>query len=103
MPQMTRTPGRHTTRRIEQPTGLPVSPGVVTMKAEALAAAHNKAVREYGSDSGGYHAFDPSSSLSAGVWERGSIFPHHTVVTPLAWGRIDRQLAQRVLHSEGIR
>ncbi len=103
MPQMTRTPGRHTTRRIEQPTGLPFIRGVVTMKAEALAAAHNKAVREYGSDSGGYHADDPTTRQTAGVWESGSPFPRQTVVTPLAWGRIDAQLAQRVLQSEGIR
>jgi hypothetical protein len=36
------------------------------------------------------------------VWESGSVFPDGTVVSPLAWGRIDAALAQRLLDADGV-
>lgn len=97
---MTRTPGRKVTRRLEVPLHLPLprrEPGVT---ATALADAHNQAVREYGSNSGGLHAFDVRKRESAGVWSGGP-FPDESVVSRLSWGRIDAVLAQRLLQCDG--
>lgn len=100
MPHLARRLGRHTTRRLDQPRGLPIAKQQTGMTAAALASAHNAAVREYGSDSGGYHAFDPTTRLSAGVWDGVDGFPSGSVVTPLAWGRIDADIAQRILEAD---
>lgn len=102
MPQLQRRPGRHTTRRIDEPRGLPIARREPGAAAEALAEAHNVAVRAYGSDSGGWHAFDPATNLSAGVWDGQEGFPRNTVITPLSWGRIDARTAQRVLEGDGV-
>jgi hypothetical protein len=98
-----RTPGRHVTRRLEEPTGKLMGsltrnePGTA---AQALADAHNEAVQVYGSNSGGWHAYDPQSASTAGVYG-GAPFPDGTVVSALAWGRIDEQIAQRLLELDG--
>jgi hypothetical protein len=101
VPQMQRTPGRHITRQLEQPRGVNLARNQPGRLAEALADAHNDAVRAYGSDSGGKHAFDPTTAASAGVWDSPP-FPDGTVVTRLAWGRIDAALAQRLLEADGV-
>lgn len=100
MPQLQRSPGRHATRRIDEPRGLPIARHEPGVAAEALAEAHNVAVRTYGSDSGGFHAFDPTTNLSADVWDGQGGFPTGTVVTRLAWGRIDARTAQRILEAD---
>lgn len=101
MPQIQRTPGRHVTRRIEQPRNLPTAKQPPGPTAEALTECHNTAVRTYGSNSGGRHAFNPTTKQCAGVWDGYSGFPHDTVITPLSWGRIDAKTAQRVLEGDG--
>ncbi|MEV5819342.1 hypothetical protein AB0L22_09215 [Micromonospora haikouensis] len=100
MPQMQARPGRKKTRRLDQPRGLNPRRNTPGPLAEALAAAHNNAVKAYGSDSGGFHAFHPATLESAGVWMGG--FPADTVVTRLSWGLIDPELAQRVLEGDGV-
>lgn len=103
MARMERTPGRHVTRRLDEPRLFSL-PGqrTPTPLAGLLAEAHNQAVREYGSDCGGFHAFDWTARESAGVWESGSTFPDGTVVSRLAWGRIDAFLAQRLLDADAV-
>jgi hypothetical protein len=103
MPELQRTPGRHVTRRLEDPHGK--LPGSLTRNepgptAQALADAHNEAVRVYGSNSGGWHAHDPHARSTAGVYD-GDPFPKGTVVSALAWGRIDERIAQRLLELDG--
>jgi hypothetical protein len=102
MPQMQRAPGRHVTRRIEQPRNLPIAKQQPGPTAVALAESHNTAVRTHGSNSGGRHAFDPTTRQSAGVWDGYDGFPRNTVITPLSWGRIDAKTAQRVLEGDGF-
>jgi hypothetical protein len=104
MSELQRTPGRHVTRRLTEPSfwlrHQPVNkPGDM---AEALADLHLQAVQQYGSNSGGYHAFDPKTMTTAGVFESGSVFPDGTVVSDLAWGRITTTLAQRLLEYDGV-
>lgn len=100
--RMDRTPGRHVTRRIEEPRiGNSYRWDRSTRLAHLLADAHNTSVREYGSDCGGFHTFDPTTRESAGVYD-GSPFPPGSVVTLLSWGRIDAALAQRLLEADGI-
>lgn len=100
MGRMEPTPGRHVTRRLQEPRLItPSSQRTPGPAAHALAQAHNDAVRRHGSDSGGYHAFNPQGMTSDGVWDEG--FPAGAVVTPLSWGRIDAGLAQRVLQHDG--
>jgi hypothetical protein len=100
MAQMQRTPGRHTTKRVEQPRLLVVAKGQPGQRAEALTGAHNEAVRLFGSDCGGWHVFDLASEGSAGVWDNTGGFPSGSLVTPLSWGRIDAATAQRVLEGD---
>lgn len=102
MPQLTRRPGRHITRQLEQPRGLIVARHEPGLAAEALTEAHNIAVRTYGSDSGGFHAFNPATCLSADVWDSVGGFPPDTVITRLSWGRIDVHTAQRILEGDGV-
>jgi hypothetical protein len=95
-----RTPGRHVTRRLTEPRldGPPMNaPGAT---AELLAGAHNRAVQTYGSNSGGWHAFDPLTVTTAGVFDEGP-FPSGTVVSNLAWGLINLELAQLLLEYDG--
>jgi hypothetical protein len=101
MPQLERRPGRKVTRQIEQPRGLNLAQRSPGKLAEALADTHNDAVRDYGSDSGGKHAFDPASASSAGVWDHPP-FPDGAVVSLLSWGRIDAEYAQRLLEGDGV-
>jgi hypothetical protein len=101
------TPGRHTTRRIEQPDRGGIMKVYTALHrpstlALLLVECHNKAVRAYGSDCGGFHTFDPQQCQSAGVWDGTDGFPDGSVVTPLAWGLIDEALAQRVLEADGV-
>jgi hypothetical protein len=101
--RMERTPGRHVTRRLDEPRLLSLpSQRTPTLLAGLLAEAHNQAVRDYGSDCGGFHAFDPIARESGGVWESGGGFPDGTVVSRLAWGRIDAFLAQRLLDADAV-
>jgi hypothetical protein len=102
VPQMQRTPGRHVTRRLEPPRITIGSGRAATTLAEAMATAHNTAVREYGSDCGGFHAFNPDTRTSAGVWDGVGSFPRVAVITPLSWGRIDATLAQRLLEADCV-
>jgi hypothetical protein len=99
MPQLERRPGRKITRQIERPM-----PGILRGNpgdlAAQLMAAHNAAVQAYGSDSGGFCAFDPTAR-SWSVWDGGDGFPVGTVVTRLSWGRLDARLAQRLLEGDG--
>jgi hypothetical protein len=97
-----RAPGRHVTRRLTEPEswllGQPEkSP---TNVAHYLAEEHNRAVREYGSNSGGWHAYDPNLPASVGVFDGGP-FPAGSVVSSLAWGRITSEFAQRLLEFDG--
>lgn len=101
MGRMEPTAGRHVIRQLVEPRGLPIAKRQPSFLAWALHLAHNAAVRAHGSDSGGYHAFDSATRESAGVWS-GPEFPAGSVVTPLAWGRIDAGIAQRVLEGDGI-
>lgn len=100
-----RTPGRKVTRRLQDPSSSAMSglrrrePGEL---AEILAAAHNKAVQEYGSNSGGVHAFNPETRTTEGVYESGGTYPRDTVITSLAWGKISVELAQRLLEMDGV-
>jgi hypothetical protein len=100
MPEMQRRPGRKVTRQIERPM-----PGILRGEPSDLAAqlmaAHNAAVRAYGSDSGGFCAFEPTTR-SWSVWDGSDGFPNGTVVTRLAWGRLDARLAQRLLEGDGL-
>lgn len=98
-----RTPGRHVTRRLTEPDrGLLTNPEhPVSNHAYHLAEGHNAAVREYGSNSGGWHAYDPELPGTVGVFDGGP-FPPGSVVSNLAWGRIDAQLAQRLLEHDGV-
>lgn len=101
MSELQRTPGRHVTRRLTEPRFIHAArrdPGVL---AEALAESHNRAVAEYGSNSGGWHAFDPASGDTAGVFDAGP-YPDGTVVSDLAWGRIDPTTAQCLLEMDGV-
>lgn len=98
---MVRTPGRKVTRRIEEPRivgSLERQPGVT---AQAFADAHNQAVRQYGSNSGGRHAFHVPTRESAGVWDGTTSYPADTVVTSLSWGHLSTDLAQRLLTGDG--
>lgn len=105
MAVLQRTPGRKVTRRLQEPSsfimgGLRRSePGDL---AAALAAAHNRAVQEYGSNSGGVHAFKPDTRKTEGVFEAGGTYPRDTVVTQLAWGKISAELVQRILEMDGV-
>lgn len=94
-------PGRRVTRRLREPrlVGAPPrhAPGV---HARALREAFAAAVRSYGSDCGGYLAFDPLTRSEAGVWAEDAVFPERTVVVPLAWGRISDDLAQQLLEGD---
>jgi hypothetical protein len=45
---------------------------------------------------------NPATRETAGVWNGDTLFPDGSVVTPLAWGRIDEELAQRVLEADGV-
>jgi hypothetical protein len=98
--QMQHTPGRHVTRQLERPLMLHSARRKPGTLATALADTHNEAVRRFGSDCGGWHVFNPATRTSEGVWDGD--FPRDTVVTPLAWGRIDARTAQRVLEGDGI-
>lgn len=100
--RMERTPGPHVTRRLTEPRGYSTPQRPPGPTAHALAQAHNEAVRNYGSDCGGYHAFQPSTSVSDGVWTGEGGYPSGSVVTALAWGRIDTRTAQRVLEADGV-
>lgn len=102
MGQMQRVPGRHVARRLEEPPGLLIASRLPTPLALDLATAHNTAVRDYGSDCGGFHAFDPESRASAGVWDGVGGFPDGAVVTRMSWGRIDATLAQRILEADAV-
>lgn len=95
-------PGRHVTRRLTEPESwlLRKPKQYAGATAEALAIAHNEAVLRYGSNSGGWHAFDPLTVTTAGVFDGGP-FPDGSVVSNLAWGRITAELAQRLLESDG--
>lgn len=105
MAVLQRTPGRKVTRRLQDPStsvmgGLRRNePGDL---AETLAALHNRAVQEYGSNSGGVHAFNPDTRATEGVYESGGTYPRNTVVTQLAWGKISVELAQRILELDGL-
>lgn len=68
--------------------------------ALALQSVFAVAVRAYGSDCGGYLAFNPLTGASAGVWGAGAAFPRLTVVVPLAWGRITPEQAQQLLEAD---
>lgn len=94
------TPGRKVTRRLEEPRLSLPPKRPPDCNAEALTEAHNAAVKAYGSDCGGWHAYDYDRSETVGVFSDGP-FPKDSVVTPLAWGRIDTKLAQRVLEYDG--
>jgi hypothetical protein len=91
--------GRQVTRRLVEPRALNRSGAEPGDHALRLAEAHNEAVRLFGSDSGGFHAYDPARKESVGVHDGD--FPQGAVVTPLAWGRIDAELAQRILEGDG--
>lgn len=99
--RMERTPGRHTTRRLTEPRLFGVLRQEPAAVALVLAAAHNEAVRQFGSDCSGFHAFNPTTGASEGVWTGQGGYPRDTVVTPLAWGQIDARLAQRALEADG--
>lgn len=104
MNELEPTPGPHITRRVEQPPGYYLEPPrrTVVGLAAALAVAHNQALKVYGSDCGGSHAFDPVHGTTIGVFPAGGVYPQGSVVTSLAWGRIDTRLAQRVLELDGL-
>ncbi len=102
MAALQRRPGRHKTRRLNQPRGIAPARKAPGALADALTVAHNDAVQAFGSDSGGYLAFDPTTSASAGVWDGQGGFPANTVVTRLAWGFIDPTLAQRILEADKV-
>ena len=101
MAALQRTPGRKVTRRLEEPRFLGNAEREPGTLAGYLAERHNHAVNQYGSNSGGFHAFDPDMMGTAGVFD-GSPFPASTVVTRLAWGHISPEIAQRVLESDGV-
>jgi len=105
MAALQRTPGRKVTRRLQDPTTFVMGGlrrGVPGALAEVLADLHNEAVREYGSNSGGVHAFDPERQATEGVYESGGTYPRNTVISSLAWGKISPELAQRLLEMEGL-
>lgn len=96
------TPGRKVTRRLTEPASWLQAaperePGVL---ADALAVDHNRAVTQYGSNSGGWHVFDPETRATRGVCDGGP-FPDFSVVSNLAWGRITVEFAQRLLEYDG--
>lgn len=99
MAQLQRARGQKVTRRLTNPHLVPSTrePG---KKAHALAWLHNAAVREYGSNSGGFHAFDPDTQTTAGVYDEGP-FPDGTVVSRLEWGQLSAEEAQRLLEGDG--
>ncbi|MET0417297.1 MAG: hypothetical protein ABW022_14895 [Actinoplanes sp.] len=101
MATLQRTAGRKVTRRLhEPPSWLLSSPQKLpTPAADYLTDHHNKAVAAYGSNSGGWHAFDPYAMSSLGVFDGGP-FPEGSVVSELAWGRIDPVFAQRLLEMD---
>jgi hypothetical protein len=91
------------TRRLEEPNlvgGLDPNrqPGPL---AAALVEWHNAAVNQYGSDSGLFHAFCPETGVCAQVNDGSHGFLSGTVVSRLAWGRIDVAFAQRLLEADG--
>nr|WP_221374499.1 hypothetical protein [Actinoplanes polyasparticus] len=104
MGTLQRAPGRKVTRRLEDPKSF-VMGGVRAERpsnvAYLLADRHNDAVRAYGSNSGGYHCFDPASGDTAAVVDGGP-FPDGSVVSRLSWGVIDGQTAQRLLEIDGV-
>lgn len=100
MPEMQPRPGRKVTRRLEEPRIIAANRFIPTPLAGTMADAHNAAVREYGSDSGGRCAFDPTSRTWS-VWDGSDGYPDGTVVTRLEWGRIDAKLAQCLLEGDG--
>lgn len=100
MPQLERQPGRKVTRRLEEPRITVANRFIPTPLAGTMADAHNAAVREYGSDSGGCCAFDPVAKTWT-VWASNGSYPRDTVVTRLSWGRIDAKLAQCLLEGDG--
>jgi hypothetical protein len=103
MAELQRTPGRHVTRRLEDPavallgSGTRNEPGDL---ARSLMSAHNAAVRAYGSNSGGYVAFDPQTGEVVVLDDEP--FPRGTAVSWLSWGVIDEGTAQRLLEMDGI-
>lgn len=99
MAELQRSPGRKVTRRLARPM-LSWPLRVPSHKAVALMTAHNAAVRAYGSNSDAFHAFDPDTSATAGVYDGGP-FPDGTVVSRLEWGQIDEHEAQRLLEMDG--
>lgn len=103
MAALPRTPGRHVTRQLREPDSWLLTPPnrLPTPAADYLADHHNKAVTGWGSNSGGWHVFDPCSMASLGVFDGGP-FPDGTVVSDLAWGRIDSVFAQRLLEYDGV-
>lgn len=101
MAEVQRTPGRHVTRRLEEPRLTP-STNRPSESAQRLAGAHNDAVRQYGSNSGGFHTYNPDALATAGVHDGAGGFPDGTVVSPLAWGVISDRLAQRLLEQDGV-
>lgn len=101
MPRLQPRPGRKTTRRLEEPRVVATNRFIPTPLAGAMADAHNTAVREYGSDCGGFCAFDPTSR-SWTVWDGSDGYPDGAVVTRLEWGRIDTRLAQCLLEGDGF-
>lgn len=101
MAALHRTPGRKVTRRLEEPRFHGTAKRQPGILAGHLAERHNHAVNQYGSDSGGFHAFDPETMGTAGVFDGGP-FPDGTIVTRLAWGHISVGLAQRLLEGDGV-
>ena len=102
MPQMQARFGRRITRTVEPLPMLNPLRGEVGDLAVAFAYAHNEAVQRFGSNCGGFHAFNPNTRASEGVWDGTDGFPRDTVVTRLSWGRIGARTAQRLLEGDGI-
>lgn len=98
MAELQRARGVKVTRRLTNPRLVPS--GEPGQKAHALAWLHNTAVREYGSNSGGFHAFNPDTQTTAGVYDDGP-FPDGTVVSRLEWGQLSAEEAQRLLEVDG--
>jgi hypothetical protein len=104
MPELTPTPGPHVIRRLTDPPADYLQPARTEpgLAAQEIAYCHNAALKKFGSDSGGFHAFDPAHRFTLGVFDGNGSFPPGSVVTSLAWGRITARLAQRVLELDAL-
>ena len=99
-----RTPGPKVTRRLEDPRGFVTgsrrcTPTNWPKPSSKLTTPPCSATAQ---TLGGVHAFDPETVTTEGVYESGGIYPRHTVITRLAWGKIDPELAQRILEMDGV-